>query len=735
MKRAPKVSAPKVSAPKKAALKETATTIETAGRVRSAVFWLTAAALVSVPLAFSTAVHRIYSVPKFALLVTISAALLSLLTLTLVDPARRKSMIDLINSKQVIIVCVYFAAVSISTLFGVAPVASVFGSAYNQMGLITQLSFFVCFIGLICGIARSRARFERVLWVIAMTGMAVATYAVVQAFGRDPFVASELYTFESAAGRAVRVIGSLGHSNYLGNFLLYTTLISAGLAIVARGPARRFALLSAVLSTAVIALSGTRGAWLGLVAGAIAFAAIEMRGRAGFLLKASARRVVPAAITLFIASLILVWVIASSPASSGIAVRVRSFVSEGYTGSGRTILWRDAVSMAPAFALVGCGPEGFRKAFLAYKSRELARHAPQINNESSHNAYLDAAISYGLAGAIAYVAIIAAALALLMRARRAADQRIRVLITAILSAIVAAAVHNIFIYDQISTGLYFFAFIALACAAANVVNGDKAPPDNETPPPSAKRWVNRIAAVAGCALVALVAWQSASLLRRDAEIRKALDLANSGDLNGVRDHGARAAAGLDPAGDFGFLYARALTLCADRMKANDGRANAIDLAIAQAEGSLAHTLTPESNHLLIAYLALLKGDRERLRAGAAEAIRIDPNYFNSHWLMAEAHLLEGDRKMAVSEARVALDINPNSREAKGVLKRARGELQGRKRTVEQMLDHARALVREGKPGKARRVILRAIRDSQDRCAECRQLLDQTDRRIEELREK
>jgi O-antigen ligase len=722
-------------APKKAALKRSAATDEPSARATAAVFWLTISLLVSVPLAFSTSVHRIYSVPKFALLVTLSAALLPLLILIGSDPAQRKNMLQLIRSKQVFIVSVYFAAVSISTIFGVAPVASLFGSVYNQMGLVTQLCFFVFFISLISGIATSQARFERALWVIAMTGLVVATYAIAQAFGRDPFIPSSLYTFDSAEGRVARVIGSIGHSNYLGNFLLYTTLISAGLAIIARGPARRFAVLSAVLSTAVIALSGTRGAWVGLIAGAIALAAIEMRSKVGLPLKAPVRRIVPTAITVLIAALILAWVIASSPTSSGIAVRVRSFVAEGFTGSGRTILWRDSIRMVPAFVLVGCGPEGFRKAFLVYKSRELAQHAPQINNESSHNAYLDAAISYGLAGAIAYTAIIASAVCLLMGRRRVANGRMRTLITAILSAIVAAAVHNFFIYDQISTGLYFFAIIALACAAANVINGHKSSVDNQTLLPSARRWLRRSVIVAGCALFALAGWQSASLVQRDAQIRKALDRANSGDFNGVSNHGARAVSGPDPAGDFGFLFARALTLCADRMKASDERAKAIDMAMSHADGSLAHTLTPESNHLLIAYLALLKGDAVRLRTGAAEALRIDPNYFNSHWLMAEAYLLEGDRKMAVNEARAALDINPNSREAKSVLKRARGDLVGRKRTVEDMIDQARALDREGKPKKARRVLLRAIGSSQDHCPECRRLLDEIDRRIEEMKEK
>ena len=123
--------------------------------------------------------------------------------------------------------------------------------------------------------------------------------------------------------------------------------------------------------------------------------------------------------------------------------RARALMTEGVSSSGRALLWRDSLKMVPSFAIIGCGPEGFRKVFPSFKSKELADLSPKSNNESSHNSFLDAAISYGLPGAALYGAIIALALALLIRTRRRAlAQNQRIIITSLLSSLVAALAHN-----------------------------------------------------------------------------------------------------------------------------------------------------------------------------------------------------------------------------------------------------------------------------------------------------
>ena len=720
----------------KRARKGSAPIIEPAASVRAAVFRLTLTLLVLVPLTFTTSVYRIYSMPKFALLVALSSAIAPLIAIISLDRARRGSLLHLKESKHALVVCLYFIIVSISTLFGVAPVASLFGSIYNQMGLVTQLCFFVVFLGLVVAIGADQKRFDRALWAMGITGALIGAYACLQFFNLDPYLPQSFYTMSSVGGPVVRVIGTIGHSNSLGNFLLYTTPISAALAIGAKGESRWLMTAAKILSAAAIAFSGTRGAWLGLVASGITFAALMLKGRFSHLLKMSRRLILQAAI-VFIVILAAILVIILNPASRGIITRVRSVATEGFTGAGRTLLWRDSVRMVPDFALVGSGPEGFRKAFLAYKSKELARSAPQINNESSHNSYLDAAISYGLPGAIAYVAIIVSSFMLLIRARRrAATLQRRAVITGLLSALVAVTIHNFFIYDQISTGLYFFTVAALALVSIRVagegVDSVEASSKLARSPIKA-RWPKWAIAAAGCLLFVVAAWYSIRLIRADALISYAFALANRGEADPVMEYGLRATDGPDPVGDYDFLFARALSQCVDRMQTDDRsqaeldkleekQSKIIDLGIIHGERSVAHTLTPDASHLLVAYLALKADDTTRLRANATEALKWDPLFPSAHSLMAEAYLAEGDREQAVGEARLALDINPSARGARSLLKRLRTGFKKTSPEIADRLERGRRLASAGKTDKARKVLKHAILRAKGPCPECHSAL-------------
>jgi O-antigen ligase/Flp pilus assembly protein TadD len=711
-------------APKKATLKRSAATDEPSARATAAVFWLTISLLVSVPLAFSTSVHRIYSVPKFALLVTLSAVILPLVTLVLLDQTRRRELLQLKESKHFPIVVLYFVTVLISTVFGVAPVASLFGSVYNQMGLVTQVCFFICFLGLIAAVGRDRKRFERALWAMGITGAAVAVYACMQFFGFDPYLPQGFYTMSSAEGSVVRVISTIGHSNSLGNFLLYAAPISAGLAIASKGESRWLMAGATILSAAAVVFSGTRGAWLGLAAGGLTFAALMVGSRLSNLMRKPRRAILQTAAVIVVV-LIAVWAMSFNPASRGILARARAVATEGFTGSGRTILWRDSIRMVPAFALVGCGPEGFRKAFLAYKSRELARHAPQINNESSHDAYLDAAISFGLPGAIAYIAIIVSSLLLLARSRRRAESgKLKALFTGLFSAFVAVVVHNIFIYDQISTGLYFFATAALAFISTRVASGEQS--GERADSPARSRWAARAILAAGGLLAIAAAWHSIALVRADAAMAAAFASANVGDFDRSVKEGKRATNVFDPAGDYDLLFARALARCADRMQSDDRlkreRAEIIDLGMIHAERSVRHALTPDASHLILAHLAESAGDSARLRANAEEAIRWDPNYAGAHRLLAESYLAEGDRDRAEREAELALDINPLARDARALLKRMRRGFKSSSPLVEERIARGRALAARGRIDKARRVLRKAIERSKGECPECHRAL-------------
>jgi tetratricopeptide (TPR) repeat protein len=243
--------------------------------------------------------------------------------------------------------------------------------------------------------------------------------------------------------------------------------------------------------------------------------------------------------------------------------------------------------------------------------------------------------------------------------------------------------------------------------------------------------------IAVIGLVAVSAWYLSNQITAETGVRRAFAAANRGDLDAVTGEGARALDGPDPTRDHHFLFAQAFALCADRLQERlssskltlaessvvaEQRREAIRLAIDHATASLARTLTPDSTHLLLAYLSLTAGDNANLRYHAAEAIRLDPNYANGHWLAAEGYLNEGDRESALREARLALRLNPSSREARSALKRARGQEKVDGRSPAESIEVANSLARLGKREKARRTLLRAIEKAGSPCPECRRHL-------------
>ena len=713
-------------------------------RLNAILFGVVVSVLVTTPLAINTAVYHITVLPKYLILIIGSSLSLLLMAFIASLAVRCNRRLPGLKSKQMVLSLLYVVSVGLSTWFGVAPLASVFGSLQSLMGLLSHICFFICFLGLIIAIGESEDRLVGVLWAMAVTGLLTAAYATMQFVGRDPFLSAVSYSFGSQVGRVLRVPGTLGHSNYLGNFLLFTTPMSAALTLLSRGRARRITFAGVMLSLAALVFSGARGAWLGAVVAAVVFAWLCLQQRPVTALLRSGRKSVAAIITAVIV-LICIGLIMASPRQSNLTRRVRSSAFD-LTGSGRTLLWRDAVKMIPAYSLTGCGPESFSKAFLAYKSPQLAYNAPQLNNESSHNAYLDAFICYGLVGGFLYLAIIISMFISLVYSRRQTSSwRIRIVIDGLLAALIGVCVHSFFIYNQIPTGLYFFALLALTMAVRNIVISQQARIVNcpgEAQSDHIAAWTIRIGwkrllmrwfvpAVSIAVLICAV-WHALEIWRADAAIKRAFDAAAARDYDKLVSNGEVAVGHGNVTGAFDYLFARALSNYADLATASDRgnidkalerqRNQAVELALKHAELGLTHSLTPEANYVLLAYLALAANNQEKLFAYATQAVVWDKNLFSAHWLMAEALLGKGDRDAAATEAQEAIALRPSSIEARSVMARARGEVQVADRRTQGLLELAQVAEGKSKLTKASRLLKRAIREAQAPCAPCHRAL-------------
>src|SRR5215468_4986955 len=179
----------------------------------TAVFRVSVLMLIAVPLAFTTAVHRIFALPRFAVLLLGSAVVAALLPLCWSALGRPSPIRMLSRSRLFILVSGYLICIGVSTIRGTEPMASLLGSYENQMGLITRLCFFACFLGLVLGTTQGSGRVEAILWAITGAGLIVACYGAAQFFGLDPFIDARLYTYQAASGRVLRIISTMGHAD------------------------------------------------------------------------------------------------------------------------------------------------------------------------------------------------------------------------------------------------------------------------------------------------------------------------------------------------------------------------------------------------------------------------------------------------------------------------------------------------------------------------------------------
>src|SRR5207237_10300887 len=81
----------------------------------------------------------------------------------------------------------------------------------------------------------------------------------------------------------------------------------------------------------------------------------------------------------------------------------------------RLYLWRSSLAMIADRPLLGWGPDTFQLVYPGYRSTELDARAGAVGRDDAvHNALLRVAVSTGLVGVVAYLAVLVAVLLLLL---------------------------------------------------------------------------------------------------------------------------------------------------------------------------------------------------------------------------------------------------------------------------------------------------------------------------------
>jgi O-antigen ligase len=631
--------------------------------------------LVGVPLAHSSLFLHSYSVPKFVILLIASVLMAGALAWLFCDTRRLRSA----RGPFALLVSGYVIALGISTALGVSPLISAQGSFQTFTGFSAYTCFAIVAVGVWVAAGQDLANFKRLLKAITIAGFLAATVGVGQFTGiieTDPAAAA---TF----GDPSRIYATLGHPDFAGNFLLYIAFASEATALLSRKSRwQTVAGATAVIALIALVFTGTRGAWLGLIAGVVAGTAIALRQR---VIKLPSRKVL---VRAAMAGALLIAIVALGIKYTSIGAPIRNrfamTVHDRLTGSGRTTDWKLALRMLRKYWLTGCGLDSFRLAQLPFKTDEYARGTAGVDAEDPHSAFLSSLVSTGLIGFLLYGALICFAIHCYWRAiRNSTDRDQRAAGIVLLSGMVAVLIHDLILHHVVSTGVYFFVFLALGPAWARLQDegGFEAAGKGRLSKLEGSSLVSRkprlavrgsILAITALLLTAAIGY-SYRLLRAEYYIVKCLSAASTSDSESTISNGVRATEARLYQTDLDFYYAGALErlLAAERSaRQKQGRQDSAEsrlelfelapesqrllgLAVDSMSRATVRTLTPVTN---LAALALLK-IKIRDFDGASEAInraqQLDPHSYLPHLAWSTLYLRQKDLDRSVDEFNAA----------------------------------------------------------------------------------
>jgi putative inorganic carbon (hco3(-)) transporter len=389
---------------------------------------LLALALALIPLAIAPGTFFYFDVtPKVLALTTAAAVVLAFMALKR-TPAR-------VNRGLAWILAAQWISLAVSTALAGEWALGLGGSNWRRLGLVTWSAILV----IAWAVAKHNARQNLVLLrATACAALGVSAYASLQYFGIDPWLPGAAYHVGEGAWTIVRPPGTLGYVTYLANWLLFGVFAGAALLGAERSRFWRWTGAAAiVLPATAIVLSGTRGAMLAMLIGAMV----------------SIRRFSWKTILAGCAAAALLVALYLSPAGLKLRARTRWYM-EDPAGGARLLLWRDSLRMSADRLVLGFGPEAFPVEFPRFESLELARRYPDFYHESPHNMFLDSFAGQGLPG----LGIVLAAVIGGFRFSRNARQR------ALTGMFAAAVVAHQFACFTVPTALFFFVSLALLAA-------------------------------------------------------------------------------------------------------------------------------------------------------------------------------------------------------------------------------------------------------------------------------
>lgn len=352
-------------------------------------------------------------------------------------------------------VAVIFAAfvlwMGVANSFGVYPVKAFWSNFERMDGWITLVHLLAFFV--VTGSVLAVEKLWRRWWFYFVSVAAVVCgYGLLQIMG-----VAEIHQ------GGVRVDASFGNAIYLAVYLMFSIFAAGWLAMRSRGWIRHSLISFIALAFVILFYTASRGALIGLVAGAGAAGALWL-----FLERKDWKDAKSAlglkVVTGLIAVLVLVTGVFFLARDSAFVqgeptlARLSTIFSLNQELRVRSTVWGMAFQGVSEDPLTGWGQEGFNQVFNKYYDPSL--YAQESWFDRAHSMYLDWLVAGGIPALILFVVLLLAGIIVLLRMTDTSRAE-RALLT---GALVAYAVQALVVFDNLFSYVPLVMLLAMAHA-------------------------------------------------------------------------------------------------------------------------------------------------------------------------------------------------------------------------------------------------------------------------------
>ena len=421
------------------------------------------------------------------------------------------------KSRLLLIFAVYGVVVLLASVFGVSPQRSIW-STYERMQGFVDLAHWFAFTWVLTSVFRSWADWRTLL------NLNLGVSFIMGLLGLSQLLDIKVLEFLAATER---LDITLGNPTYVGAYMLVNVLIAMGFlghsllcpapAGAARSQAARrkrtrrrpaarqgmstetwwrvFWVATIILDALILYLSGTRGAFVGLVAGLVAFAV-------GYLIWGRPGRLRIASMVLIGSLVALVLVLIPLRTTDGFqkmassSVTLSRIANTGLDDASLKGHINSAVVGLRGFAarpILGWGPENFTIAYDRHVTPDMIAGGV-TSFDQAHNKLVEELTTTGILGFLGYMGMWLYMLWVVVRRVREQSAQNQVFTLFAAAALTGYFVQNLFLFDTPGTVVQFILLLgyvaylditadqgAVASATAGVSIPAPAPPSNEQP--------------------------------------------------------------------------------------------------------------------------------------------------------------------------------------------------------------------------------------------------------------